>query len=234
MAASGTMISNTITIDGPAASGKSTVAEALAQKLGYLFFDTGVMYRAVTLAVMERLGSAADEAAVSNIARGVKIDVRPPSQADGRTNDVCLDGEDITWKIRSSIVNSNVSPVSAYPAVRAEMTAQQRAIGQRGKVVMVGRDIGTVVMPDAKLKFYLDASAEVRAQRRYDEVRKRGENDTYEDILESIRQRDIIDSTRAVAPLRPADDAIIINTDFLTKEEVLALLLTYCQESSHV
>lgn len=234
MAANGTMISDTITIDGPAASGKSTVAEALAQKLGYLFFDTGVMYRAVTLAVMERLGSAADEDAVSNIARQVKIDVCPPSQADGRTNDVCLDGEDITWKIRSSIVNANVSPVSAYAAVRAEMTAQQRAIGQRGRVVMVGRDIGTVVMPDAKLKFYLDASAEVRAQRRYDEVRKRGENDTYEDILASIRQRDVIDSTRAVAPLRPADDAIIINTDSLTKEEVLALLLAYCQEGSHV
>lgn len=219
----------TIAIDGPAASGKSTVAEELAKHLDYLFFDTGVMYRAVTWAALHQIGNVSDEDAVSGIANSIRIDVQPPSVADGRINDVLVDGQDITWDIRSVAVNAGVSPVAAYPAVRQAMTLQQRRIGQNGKVVMVGRDIGTVVMPDAELKFYIDASAEVRADRRYKEVMERGGSESYADILASIRRRDEIDSTREIAPLKPAEDAIIINTDHLTKKDVLQELLEYCE-----
>ncbi len=210
-----------IAIDGPAASGKSTIAEKLAAELGYLYFDTGVMYRAVTLAALRELQSVQDEQAVSELAQRVQIDVLPPSVEDGRLFDVLLDSEDVTWAIRQPDVDRNVSQVSAYPLVRQAMTEQQRRIGQRGSVVMVGRDIGTVVFPDAELKIYLDASVEERARRRFDEVRRRGQPANYEEILEAMRRRDHMDSSRALAPLKPADDAIILNTDGLDICEVL-------------
>ncbi|MGD0707223.1 MAG: (d)CMP kinase, partial [Anaerolineaceae bacterium] len=149
---------NIIAIDGPAASGKSTLAQKLADKLGYLYLDTGVMYRAVTLAALEKGCNLADEAAVTALAESVAIDVRPASVNDGRIYDVWLDNEDVTWKIRRADVEANVSPVSAYKGVRQAMTQQQRQIGKRGKMVMAGSDIGTVVFPDAELKIYLDAS----------------------------------------------------------------------------
>ncbi len=209
-----------IAIDGPAASGKSTVGEKLAGELGYLFFDTGVMYRAITWAALERLHSVEDEAAVSALANVVDIDVLPPSQ-DDRQCDVLLDGQDVTWEIRRPRVESYVSLAAAYPEVRKAMTAQQRRIAQRGKVVMVGRDIGTVVCPDAELKIFLVASVEVRAQRRLDEMLLRGETASYESILHSMRRRDKIDSTRALAPLKAAEDAIIIDTNDLTIDQVL-------------
>ncbi len=209
-----------IAIDGPAASGKSTVGEKLAGELGYLFFDTGVMYRAITWAALERLHSVEDEAAVSALANAVDIDVLPPSQ-DDRQCDVLLDGEDVTWEIRRPRVESYVSLAAAYPEVRKAMTAQQRRIAQRGKVVMAGRDIGTVVCPDAELKIFLVASMEVRAQRRLDEMLQRGESASYESILHSMRRRDKIDSTRALAPLKAAEDAIIIDTNDLTIDQVL-------------
>ena len=214
-------IPQTIAVDGPAASGKSTIAELLAQALGYLYFDTGVMYRAVTLAALRQLQAVTDERVVTLLAETVHIDVREPSQDDGRKSDVLLDGVDITWEIRAPEVDANVSVVSAYPGVRVAMTEQQRRIGKRGKVVMVGRDIGTVVLPDADLKVFMDASVEERARRRYDEVRHRGETADYEAILASMRRRDEIDSTRKVAPLRPADDAVIVSTDGLSIEQVL-------------
>jgi len=214
-------IPQTIAVDGPAASGKSTIAELLAQSLGYLYFDTGVMYRAVTLAALRQLERVTDERAVTHLAETVHIDVREASQDDGRKSDVLLDGVDITWEIRAPEVDANVSVVSAYPGVRVAMTEQQRRIGKRGKVVMVGRDIGTVVLPDADLKVYMDASVEERARRRYDEVRQRGEAADYEAILTSMRRRDEIDSTRKVAPLRPAEDAVIVSTDGLSIEQVL-------------
>lgn len=204
-----------IAIDGPAASGKSTIAEKVAAEMGYLYFDTGVMYRAVTLAALRRLNSVADEEAVSALAKDVRIDVKPPSQGDGRMYDVELDGEDVTWAIRQPEVDRNVSQVSAYPEVRTAMTSQQRRIGQRGNVVMVGRDIGTVVFPEAELKIYLDAAVEERAKRRYEEVVHRGQNANYGEILDAMKRRDQMDSSRAVAPLRPAEDAIIVNTDGL-------------------
>lgn len=220
-------IPKNIAIDGPAASGKSTLGEKLAERLGYLYFDTGIMYRAVTLAALQVFSSVADEAAVTDLANRLQIDVRPPSVPDGRKSDVLLDGKDITWAIRRTEVDSNVSQVSAYPGVRKAMTEQQRRIGQRGQVVMVGRDIGTVVMPDAELKIYLDASVEERARRRFSELEQRSEEVTYEDILSAMRRRDKVDSTRAVAPLRPADDAIILNTDGLNIEEVLQRVIGF-------
>lgn len=213
---------NCIAIDGPAATGKSTVANRIAEKIGYLYFDTGVMYRAVTWMALQRDSSVEDEAAVTGLAESIPIDVQPPSVEDGRDYDVLAEGEDITWEIRLPEVDANVSVVSAYPGVRAALTVQQRRIGLQGQVVMVGRDIGTVVLPDAELKIYLDASAEERARRRYEERIERGENADFEAILENMRRRDKIDSTREVAPLRAAEDAVVIDTDNLTIEEVVA------------
>jgi cytidylate kinase len=215
------IIPTIIAIDGPAASGKSTVGEKLAAELGYLFFDTGLMYRAITWAALERLHSVEDEASVSALANAVTIDVLPPSKQDDRQCDVLLDGQDVTWEIRRSRVEANVSQVAAYPEVRRAMTTQQRRIAQRGKVVMVGRDIGTVVCPDAGLKIFLVASVEVRARRRMDEILQRGDTASYDSILHSMRRRDKIDSTRALAPLKAAEDAVIIDTNDLTIDQVL-------------
>lgn len=215
-----------IAVDGPAASGKSTLAEKLAEYLGYLYFDTGVMYRAVTLVALRQLGSVDSEEEVSSLAEAIQIDVRPPSVADGRKDDVCLDGEDVTWAIRSAEVDTNISQVSAYRRVRQAMTEQQRRIGRRGAVVMAGRDIGTVVFPEAPLKLYLEASVEERARRRYNEIRQRGGTESYEEILASMRRRDAIDAGREIAPMRPADDAVVINTDGRSIEEVLGMVIS--------
>ncbi len=212
-----------IAVDGPAASGKSTIAAALAQELGYLYFDTGVMYRAATWAALDRGVVISDEAAVTKLAESLQIDVKPPSKHDGRQYDVLCDGTDVTWAIRSPEVDANVSPVSAYSGVRSALTAQQRRIGLRGNVVMVGRDIGTVVLPEAPLKIYLDASAEERARRRYEEVQARGDrSQTYAEILDNVKRRDAIDSSRTTAPLRAASDAVIIDSTSLSVDEVIA------------
>ncbi len=218
-----------IAIDGPAASGKTTLGKRLSEALGYLFFDTGVMYRAVTWLALARGVPIDDEVAVTAIAEHTIIDVRPPSQADGRACDVLADGVDVTWDTRRHEVDANVSPVSAYPGVRCALTAQQRRIGLRGRVVMVGRDVGTVVLPEADLKIYLDASPEERARRRYKEILELGGQAAYEDILANVRERDRIDSTRAVAPLRPAEDAVIIVSDGLNAEEVFQRVLELCR-----
>jgi cytidylate kinase len=210
-----------IAIDGPAASGKSTVAEILAKELNYTFFDTGVMYRAVTLAALQRINDLDNESDVVKLAETIEIDVRKPSLEDGRKYDVWVDGQDVTWEIRQPEVEANVSKVSAYPGVRNAMTAQQRRIGQKGMMVMVGRDIGTVVLPDADLKIYLDASAEERAKRRCEELKARGDSADYDEILNAMIKRDQIDSTRAVAPLKPAKDAIMIQSDHMSIEEVV-------------
>jgi cytidylate kinase len=210
-----------IAIDGPAASGKSTLGKNLADALGYLFFDTGVIYRTVTYAALQSHTPLEDEEALARLAEEIEIDVRPPSQADGRSYDVWLDGTDVTWEIRRPEVDANVSVVAAYPQVRRALTPKQRRIGLRGDVVMVGRDIGTVVLPEADLKIYLDASVEKRAQRRYDELIRRGEPASLGEILRAMRRRDKIDSTRAVAPLRPAEDAIVLDSDQLDSEQVL-------------
>jgi CMP/dCMP kinase len=212
---------NLIAIDGPAASGKSTLAELIAKKLNYFFFDTGVMYRAVTLAALEQVKNLDDEAKVSELANRIQIDVQPASVQDGRVMDILVDGKDVTWQIRTPEVDHKVSKVSAYAGVRKAMTEQQRRIGERGSMVMVGRDIGTVVFPDAQYKIYLEASPEERARRRFVEVQKRGESISYEEILTSIRKRDEVDSSRAVAPLKPAEDAHVIDSDGKTIDIVL-------------
>ena len=218
-----------IAIDGPAASGKSTLGLRLAVSLGYLFFDTGVMYRAVTWAALQRGLEIKDEEAVTQLAETAQIDVRPSSQSDGRTSDVLLDGVDITWETRRPDVEASVSPVSAYRGVRQALASQQRRIGQRGRIVMVGRDIGTVVLPEADLKIYLDASAEERARRRYEEILQRGGKADYEQILAGMRKRDEIDSTRSFSPLQAAADAVILDSDKLNADEVFIKVEALCR-----
>lgn len=211
---------STIAIDGPSAAGKTTLALRLAELLGYLSFDTGVMYRAVTWAVLEQGIDLSDEEAVSAVAERIVIDVFPPTADDGRSCTVCLDGRDVTWDLRSAAVEAAVSIPSAYRGVRAAMTLQQRRIGERGGVVMVGRDIGTVVLPDADLKLYLDASIEARARRRWLECQANGRGDSYEDVLAAMRWRDQIDSQRDLAPLRPSDDAVLIDSTDMDAQAV--------------
>ena len=218
-----------IAIDGPAASGKSTLAQTLASALGFLYFDTGVMYRAVTLAALKSGTPVEDETAVSAIAIELDLDVQPPSSEDGRQCDVLMDGEDVTWEIRSPAVDENVSQVSMYPGVRQAMTVRQREIGLRGAVVMVGRDIGTVVLPEAELKIYLDASVEARANRRYEESLQRGNPVEYDVILKRMRERDRLDSTRTLAPLRPADDAVILDSTKLSIDDVFEKALALAE-----
>lgn len=220
-----------IAIDGPAASGKTTLGLKLAEALGYLFFDTGVMYRAVTWAVLQRDIDPDDERAVSRLAEELDIDIRKPTKDDGRNNDVLADNEDISWEVFSPRVERTVSIVAAYPGVRKALTAQQRKIGLRGRVVMVGRDIGTVVLPEAPLKIYLEASAEERARRRFAELTSRGEDVAYEQVLEGIRRRDEIDSKRSTAPLEAASDAVIIQTDHMNAGEVLECSLALLRKT---
>jgi cytidylate kinase len=218
-----------IALDGPAASGKSTLGRSLADVLGYLFFDTGIMYRAITWIAIQRDMDLRDEASITELAQKAQIDIRPTSKADGRPCDVVLADRDVTWDMRTSDVDANVSVVSAYAGVRKALSEQQRRIGLRGRVVMVGRDIGTVVLPEADLKIYLDASAEERAKRRYTELLARGEKADYEEILSKVLERDRIDSTRAVAPLRPAEDAVIIDSDKMDAEQVFARVMEFCK-----
>jgi CMP/dCMP kinase len=218
-----------IAIDGPAASGKSTLGRRLADALGYLFFDTGVMYRAVTWLALQRSTDVNDEGAVTSLAETVQIDVLPASKPDGRVCDVIVEGRDITWAVRGPDVDRNVSIVAAYRDVRRAMTEQQRRIGLRGNVVMVGRDIGTVVLPEADLKIYLDASAPERAHRRHKENKARGTELDYDVILDTVIERDRIDSTRDVAPLRAAHDAVVIDSDKLSADEVFEQARRLCE-----
>lgn len=210
-----------IAIDGPAAAGKSTVARLLADRLGAMLFDTGALYRAVALAAIRR-GVPPDAAsALCELARNIDIRIQPPSQQDGRLYDVWLDGEDVTWAVREPAVSAVVSQIAEHAKVRSALLPLQRRIAAMGPVVMVGRDIGTVVVPDAGLKIFLDASPAERARRRYQEAEARGGHVTYTDVLRDTLQRDALDSTRQTAPLRAAPDAVLIKTDNLSIEEVV-------------
>lgn len=216
-----------IAIDGPAASGKSSVGIQLARKLNYSFLDTGVMYRAVTYAAIKEGVRIDDQAGVSKLASRIKIEINKPTHEDGRVNDVLIDGEDLTWKIRDPEVNDNVSQVSKYSEVRRILTMKQKEIAKKRDIVMVGRDIGTIVLPDADLKIFLKASLEERARRRYEEEVERNNGSDFESIIENLKKRDQIDSQRKIAPLVPADDAIIVNTDGKSVEQVVGEIYQY-------
>lgn len=212
-------IPNQIAMDGTAASGKTTVGKIIAKRLGYTFFDTGIMYRVAAYGSLQALHDITDEQKVTAYVEQMNIELE--SDVEHGVTNVLLDGKNITDKMHLPEVDKIVSTVASYPGVRTALTAQQRRIGLKGKVVMVGRDIGTVVMPDAPLKIYLAASAETRAKRRYNENMQNGIiSESYEMILNDIRKRDESDMNRKTAPLKPADDAVIIATDELTAEEV--------------
>jgi cytidylate kinase len=219
----------TIAIDGPAAAGKSTVGEIVARKIDGVYFDTGILYRALTLLALEAGIASSDEAALASLASDMDIQIGRPTVADGRQVDVVLGGRDVTHSLRTSAIDRNVSAVSAHSAVRDALLEQQRRIGRSGRVVMVGRDIGTVVIPDAELKIFLDASPEERARRRCVQLEEMDRPLPYDDVLADMKRRDRIDSERDVAPLRPADDAVVIDSDQLTIEEVADLIVRHAQ-----
>ena len=219
-----------IAIDGPASSGKSVLGEALARALGYTYFDTGALYRTVTWLALCRGIDVADETAVAALARDARVDIQRPTVDDGRQYTVLADGEDVTWCIVRPEVDAKVSVVSAHPKVREALLECQRKIAASGGVVMVGRDMGTVVVPDADVKVYLKAALEVRGRRRYQQMVERGQCVEYQRVLETLRLRDSIDSGRAAAPLKPAPDAFILDNSEMTIDQELELVLALVKE----
>ena len=215
----------TIAIDGPAGAGKSTIGALVAERLGYLFLDTGAMYRAVALAARRKQIDPDDAAKLTTLATAVRITIGPPTKQDGRAYTVLLDGSDVTWEIRSADIDRIVSQVARVPGVRDAMVAQQRALAGKGRVVMVGRDIGSVVLPDAEKKIFLTASASERARRREEELASRGERRPRQELLNEILRRDRLDTERTVSPLKAADDAIVVQTDGLSVKEALDQVL---------
>jgi len=224
-----------IAIDGPAASGKSTMGYELAQQLNFLFFDTGILYRAVTWAALQQAVDPADQEDVGKLAQDVEIEIVPPTndQTDGRQATLLVAGQDATWDIRTAQVDQNVSAVAANPKVRDALFHKQRQIahhygsgqGEKPGIVMVGRDIGTVIVPDAPTKIYMEATAAVRAKRRHAELVARGKEADLAQIEADIVVRDAKDSQREVAPMRPAEDAEIVDTSVQSPEEVVEALL---------
>lgn len=207
-----------IAIDGPAGAGKSTVAKLLAEKLGYVYVDTGAMYRAVTLqALMDKIDMG-DETNLTRIAESVDLAFKIDESGNTR---IFLNGIDVSQQIRTPEVTRNVSLVSRVPGVRRKMTQLQREMGAAGGVVMEGRDIGTQVLPDAEMKFFLTASVEERARRRHAELIQRGFAVSYAEVFKDIARRDEIDSHRALAPLKPASDAETIDCTGMTAEQVV-------------
>ena len=211
-----------IAIDGPAGGGKSTVGEQVARQLDALYFDSGIVYRALTVACLDAGLNPDDGVALGDLARRATVQVLPPSVDDGRQNDVLLNGVDITPLLRTAEVGQNVSRVSVHPPVRDAMLALQRNVGRSGRVVMVGRDIGTRIFPDADLKVYLDASTEARIARRALQLEEAGSPQPIEQVRAEVQARDRTDSTRATAPLRAADDAVVLDTTNLSITEVIA------------
>ncbi len=209
-----------IAIDGPAASGKSTLGRTLAEKLGYVFLDTGLMYRAYTLAALRAKVPPSDERANEGLANSIDMRVRAALDTH-----IFLGDEDVTSRLRDPEVEANVSAYSVHPGVREVMVAKQREVAESGNAILAGRDIGTVVLPNAPLKFYLEASTEARAQRRSSQATHWGRLQEQHEAHRDITGRDVVDSARATSPLRPADDAIIIDTTHMTMAEVIAYAL---------
>ena len=209
----------TIAIDGHSSCGKSTMAKALAQKVGYVYVDTGAMYRSVTLyALRHDLFREDGSIKTEELETALKDIIIEQKLVDGKTT-TFLNGENVERDIRTLEVSNHVSPVAALPFVRTALVAQQQHMGENGGIVMDGRDIGTVVFPHAELKIFVTASAEVRAQRRYDELKEKGMAADYDDILKNVQERDYIDSHRDVSPLRQADDALLLDNSHLTIAE---------------
>ncbi|MCI2069415.1 MAG: (d)CMP kinase [Bacilli bacterium] len=204
-----------VAIDGPSGSGKSTIADRLAKRLGLVHIDTGAMYRAVTLLALEKGIDPKNEVKVDALLDDCVIELT----VEGK---VFLNGEDVTTKIRSNEVSDAVSYVSTYKQVREFLVAKQREMSKSLSVVMDGRDIGTVVLPNADVKIYQVASVEKRAERRFKENTEKGLSTSYEDCLNNLKKRDLIDSSRAISPLRPASDSIIIDTSDLSIDEVVS------------
>ena len=205
-------------MDGHSSCGKSTMAKALAKKTGYTYIDTGAMYRAVTLYAMRR-GFIGTDGIDEESLRKELPDVHITFGHDNGQQYTMLNGENVEREIRGMEVSGNVSPISAIGFVREAMVEQQREMGKNGAVIMDGRDIGTTVFPNAQLKIFVTASDEIRARRRYDELTLKGENPVYQDVLKNVRERDYIDSHRAVSPLRKAQDAIVLDNSDMTYEQ---------------
>ena len=216
------MAHKSIAIDGPSGAGKSTLARQIAKELGFLYVDTGAIYRTLALAALRKGVAPSDSAGVLAVLQAITIDLR--HGADGLQH-MYLGGEDVTDHIRTAEVSGGASGVSAIPEVRAFLMDMQRSLAASRDVVMDGRDIGTVVLPQADLKIFLTASAEDRAQRRYEELLTRGTQVDYDTVLRDIKERDQRDSSRAAAPLCQAEDAVLVDTTGNTQEESFALLL---------
>lgn len=216
----------TIAIDGHSSCGKSTMARQLAREAGYIYIDTGAMYRAATLFALRRglfrPDGSIDEAQLQAQLPEAEIAFR--TDATTQQSQTLLNGENVEAEIRGMEVSSHVSPVAALPCVRAALTAQQQAMGAKKGIVMDGRDIGTVVFPDAELKVFVTASDVVRARRRFDELIAKGQAADFDEVLDNVRRRDYIDSHRAVAPLHPAADALVLDNSLLTREEQMQWL----------
>lgn len=216
-----------IAIDGPVGAGKSTIARLVAQGLGYTYIDSGAMYRALAWAARRDGIGADDQTRVSELVEEIRIRIRP--RADG-LNQVIVNGDDITSEIRSPDIGQLASRLSAMPPVRRRMVALQQDMAREGGVVMEGRDIQTVVLPEAEVKIFLTASAEERARRRWEELRGRGLEADLQHVLADIEARDARDTTRADSPLKPAPDAVHVDTDGITIEQVVAKVLAIVKE----
>lgn len=214
-----------IAIDGPGASGKNTIGILLAKRLGYRFVDTGAMYRALTWRAMELGLDIGDEKALTELASRAEIEVLP-SDDENSSGEIIIDGQNVIQIIHSPRVDEKVSFVARVPGVRRALVSRQRKMAEEGALVMVGRDIGTVVLSQADAKIYLEASLGERARRRFEELRQNGEAVNYEQVLAQLKVRDGIDQSREDSPLRPAADAKIVSTDGLTPQEVLSAVLT--------
>lgn len=211
-----------IAIDGPASAGKSTIAKKVAEKLGYIYLDTGAMYRTLTYAALSNGSDLHDEDALHTLLQGIRITF---STAENQMQRVFLNEVDVTESIRSEEVTQNVSLVSSFAKVREEMVARQKSIARSGGVVMDGRDIGTVVLPDAEVKIFMTATAEERALRRYKENMAKGMTTSLEELTEDMKRRDYLDSTRTISPLKKADDAIVLDSTHLEIDEVVKRIL---------
>lgn len=218
-----------IAIDGPAGAGKSTIAKAAAKGLGYIYVDTGAMYRALGLFALRNSVAPDDREAVKELL--TKVDLKL-SRNEKKEQLVILCGEDVSGIIRTEQVSMAASKISAIPEVREFLLSLQRDMAKVTDVIMDGRDIGTVVLPDAKVKIFLTASPEIRARRRYDELVAKGDNVLYEDVLKDVIERDNNDMNRPIAPLRPAEDSILVDTSELTLQESIDLLIKTIEENS--